>query len=161
MIITVRLLLQMRKLAFIAMSALIVSGCSEPYPDWTVVDIRYADLPRAVQKSVQRDFPDRRITRVEQSTFESRMSGRPRKYRLFFDKSRDSDHVIYDVTGKRENGFEFWFGRPKAERMQATARMASVVSSTLPARRRLIRERSPKKQRHEYLHALQESNTRS
>lgn len=113
MIFHVRLLIHMRNLAFIAVSALIVSGCSEPYPGWTVVDIRYADLPRAVQKSFQGDFPDARITRMERSTFESRLSGRPRKYRLFFDKSGGSEHVIYDATGKREDRFDFWFGRPK------------------------------------------------
>jgi hypothetical protein len=105
--------MNMRNLAFIAVSALIVSGCSEPYPNWTVVDIRYDDLPRAVQKSFQRDFPDARITSVERSTFESRASGRPRKFRLFFNESRGCARVIYDATGKREDRFDFWFGRPK------------------------------------------------
>lgn len=107
----VRLFMNMRNLGFIALSALIVSGCSEPYPNWTVVDIRYADLPRAVQKSFQRDFPNARVTSVECSTFESRASGHPRKFRLFFDESRGGERVIYDAAGKREDRFDFWFGR--------------------------------------------------
>lgn len=103
----------MRHLAFISILILLVSGCVEPYPGWSVADVPVSDLPRAVTKAFRKDFPDARITKAERSTFESRMSGYPRAYRIFFERSGGgSERAIYDTSGKRADGIEFWFDRP-------------------------------------------------
>ena len=133
----VRRFFHMRHLTFIAVTVLIVSGCSEPYPGWTVIDIRYDDLPRGVKKSFQQDFPETRISKVERSTFESRASGHPRKFRLFFEESGGSEHVIYDAAGKRADGFDFWFGRPTPNHaLQRTGAAVTPVAELGVVRRR-------------------------
>ena len=67
-------------------------------------------LKRRPRWDIREDFGDARVTKVEKSVFESRMSGYPRKYRLFFEKPEiGMQHVIYDNNGKRAGGFDFWF----------------------------------------------------
>jgi hypothetical protein len=98
-----------------AVSALAFAGCvflQEPYPGWTVIDIRYEDTPRKVRTAFRNDYGTVRVAKVERSTLESRLSGHPKKYRLFFEKADgEIQRVIYDKQGKREDGFEFWFHR--------------------------------------------------
>ena len=93
--------------------AIAFSGCvlmHEPYPGWSVIDVSYDDLPRAVKKAFRRDFGDLQVIKAEQSTFKSRVSGYPKKFRMFFaGPNAASQHVIYNQKGKREDGFEFWF----------------------------------------------------
>ena len=53
---------------------------------------------------------------VERSTFESRMSGYPKLYRLFFEKPDEKiQHVTYDWKGKKVDGFDFWFNQTGRE----------------------------------------------
>ena len=102
-----------RNLATIVIFAFVLSGCVEPYPGWTVVDLPYQDLPKNVRTVFRGDFGDARVTRVERSTFESRMSGYPKLYRLFFEKPDvEIQHVTYDQEGNRVDGFDFWFMQP-------------------------------------------------
>jgi hypothetical protein len=107
-----RYFISVSKWAFAAVFFLLVAGCSEPYPAWSVTDISIKETPRAVMGAFRRDFPDAHISKVERSTFESRMSGRPQKYRIFFAKSGgESQRAIYDSAGQRADRFDFWFGR--------------------------------------------------
>jgi hypothetical protein len=103
----------MRKFATTAFLVSVFSGCvllQEPYPGWTVTDISYEHLPRRVKAAFQTDFGDVRVIKVERSTFESRMSGHPRKFRLFFERAAAETHqVIYDEKGEQQEGFDFWF----------------------------------------------------
>jgi hypothetical protein len=102
----------MRYLAIISIIGLLASGCVEGYPGWSVIDIPAEDLPRAVNSAFREDFPETHITRVERSTFESGLSGRPRKHRIFFEKSGSgTQRVIYNSAGKQVEGFDFWFER--------------------------------------------------
>ncbi|MEY4385406.1 MAG: hypothetical protein RLY20_689 [Verrucomicrobiota bacterium] len=104
----------MRCLLIIAVTTLLISGCVEPYPNWTIADIPYDDLPRAVKTAFRQDFADARVSKVERATFESRISAYPKKFRLTFERPGiDSQRIIYDAFGKREDGFDFWFDRPK------------------------------------------------
>jgi len=106
----------MRNLARIAIVAFVLSGCAEPYPGWTVIDLPYQDLPKNVRTVFGGDFRDARVTRVERSTFESRMSGYPKLYRLFFEKPDEKiQHVTYDWKGKKVDGFDFWFNQTGRE----------------------------------------------
>jgi hypothetical protein len=100
----------MRHLTIIAVTVLLASGCVEPYPGWTVVDISHNEIPRTVKMSFQQDFPGVRIARAERSTFESRLSGHLKKYRLYFGRNdTDNQRIIYDAQGMRKDGFDFWF----------------------------------------------------
>ena len=102
----------MRNLATIAIIAFVLSGCVEPYPGWTVVDLPYQDLPKKVRTVFRSDFGDVRVTMVEMSTFESRISGYPKLYRLFFEKPDvKTQHVTYDRKGKRVDNLDSWFDR--------------------------------------------------
>lgn len=107
----------MRHLAIIPIIVLLASGCVEPYPVRTVSDVRYNDLPVAVKRAFQRDFPDARIIGIERSTFESRMAGFPRTFRIFFARNESSSqHVVYDSAGKQQVGLDFWFEQAPADR---------------------------------------------
>jgi len=105
----------MRNISVIVISAFVLSGCvfmQEPYPGWTVIDLPYDNLPRKVKTAFREDFGGVRVTKVERSTFESRMSGHPKKYRVFFEKPDTGvERAIYDPKGKRDDGFDFWFHR--------------------------------------------------
>jgi len=103
----------MRRLTLIAVCTFVFTGCvflHEPYPGWTMIDLPYNDLPRKVKMGFRHDFGDAHVTRVERSTFESRVSGHPKKYQIFFEKpDAEVQRVIYDPRGKRVDGFDFWF----------------------------------------------------
>src|SRR5439155_23427177 len=105
----------MPRLVIMAVSALAFTGrvfLQEPYPGWTIIDIRYQDTPRKVRTAFRNDYGIVRVAKVERSTFESRLSGHPKKYRLFFENpAGEIQLVIYDEQGKREDGFKFWLHR--------------------------------------------------
>lgn len=115
----------MRNTSIIVLLALALSGCGfvqEPYPAWTVVALPYDALPQKVKTAFREDFGDVHVTKVEESTHESGLSGRPRKYRIFFEPSGgDVAHVIYDAKGNRNDRFEFWFGNAEAAESDGAA----------------------------------------
>jgi hypothetical protein len=115
-------------------SALAFAGCvflQEPYPGWTVIDIRYEDTPRKVRMAFRNDYGTVRVAKVERSTLESRLSGHPKKYRLFFERADgEIQGVIYDKQGKREDGFEFWFHRgPESAEQNGPANGSQPIRS--------------------------------
>lgn len=104
----------MRTRVFIAMVlSLVLTGCVEPYPGWTVSDILFDEMPRRVRQAFKDDHGDVTIHRVERSTFGSRLSGYPKKYRIFFEtESGEVQRNIYNGKGQLEDdGFDFWFGK--------------------------------------------------
>jgi len=110
----------MRNFAALVILVVALTGCifQEPYPGWKVDEIAYGDLPTKIRTAFRNDFGAVRVTRVERSTFESRNSGFPKKYQLFFEKPEAGiQRVIYNKNGMQDDGFDFWFnqaGRPRA-----------------------------------------------
>jgi hypothetical protein len=109
----------MQHLILCVCSAFVLSSCvrvQESLPAWKVESVSFDDLPRPVQAAFHRDFAEARVTRIEQSTSISSMSGHPKKYRVFYgNPGAEGYRVIYDETGKRENAsFDSWFSSVRA-----------------------------------------------
>ena len=99
----------------IAASLVFFTGCMflrEPYPGWVVDEVTFEGIPQEVRTAILADLGEVRVVRVERSTFQSRKSGYPKKYRLFYSVSpTETERVIYDSKGKRDDNFDFWFDR--------------------------------------------------
>jgi hypothetical protein len=88
------------------------SGCVEPYPGWTVRQVPFDELPGGARKSFSQQHSNERILAVEQSTFESRLSGYPKLYRItFLSAGGGTNSVIYDKKG-RPSDLQMWFDQP-------------------------------------------------
>ena len=87
---------------------MMVGGCAlwpwEGYPTWTHSIVSEDSVPEETLSAFRRDYPGSTPIQIEQSTFESRIQGRPKQYRFWLDESR---YVIYDKEGM--NSESGWF----------------------------------------------------
>jgi hypothetical protein len=87
--------------------ALCLIGCIwpwEPYPAWTVQDIARKDVPGRVLRAFEKEHPGSTILRIEQSTFNSRISGYPKLYRFTFTAADGQPgRIILDRKGRPSN----------------------------------------------------------
>ena len=98
--------------ALVFLLALTLSGCVEPYPDWKVKGVSFHELPSAVQKNFAAQHGRVPAVRVEESTFESRLSGYPKLYRItFVAATGNTNSIIYDKKGHTSNP-QVWVEQP-------------------------------------------------
>lgn len=87
----------------------------EPYPGWTVKALSAKELSTRVRTKLAEEHAHHRILAIEQSTFESRISGHPKLYRITFVSDMGSTNVVvYDKRGRSHSHADHWFDAPYA-----------------------------------------------
>ena len=100
-------------LVLILLISLYLSGCGffihEPYPSWTVEEVTLGNVPKKVLKAFENKYPNSTIQKIQQSTFESRISGYPKLYQFTFALAANGkDTIIFDEKGQVSDLY-FWF----------------------------------------------------